>query len=65
MQYVIPGMMAMMGMTHRQGVGTGFNQDFNSGVMDRFRTLPIGRGSVLIAKIVGRARPDDGRDRPC
>ncbi|MGQ4272393.1 ABC transporter permease, partial [Nocardiopsis changdeensis] len=34
-----------------QGVGTGFNQDFNSGVMDRFRSLPIGRGSVLFAKI--------------
>ncbi|CAM5557674.1 hypothetical protein SGLAM104S_04328 [Streptomyces glaucescens] len=32
-------------------MGTGFNQDFNSGVMDRFRSLPIGRGSVLFAKI--------------
>ncbi|MFH8974044.1 ABC transporter permease [Streptomyces sp. NPDC017890] len=50
-QYVIPGLMAMMGMTMAQGVGTGFNQDFNSGVMDRFRSLPIGRGSVLFAKI--------------
>ncbi|MEU9557530.1 ABC transporter permease [Streptomyces fumanus] len=50
-QYVIPGLMAMMGMNMAQGVGTGFNQDFNSGVMDRFRSLPIGRGSVLFAKI--------------
>ncbi|GGU77963.1 transport permease protein [Streptomyces filipinensis] len=50
-QYVIPGMIAMMSMTLSQGVGTGFSQDFNSGVMDRFRTLPIGRGSVLFAKI--------------
>ncbi|MEG3626385.1 ABC transporter permease [Streptomyces poriticola] len=50
-QYVVPGLMAMMGMTMAQGVGTGFNQDFNSGVMDRFRSLPIGRGSVLFAKI--------------
>ncbi|WKE72006.1 ABC transporter permease [Streptomyces sp. WP-1] len=50
-QYVIPGMLAMMSMTLSQGVGTGFSQDFNSGVMDRFRTLPIGRGSVLFAKI--------------
>lgn len=32
-------------------MGTGFNQDFNTGVMDRFRSLPIGRGSVLFAKI--------------
>ncbi|WP_329341419.1 ABC transporter permease [Streptomyces sp. NBC_01352] len=50
-QYVVPGLMAMMGMNMAQGVGTGFNQDFNTGVMDRFRSLPIGRGSVLFAKI--------------
>ncbi|WP_282702226.1 MULTISPECIES: ABC transporter permease [unclassified Streptomyces] len=50
-QYVVPGMMAMMGMSMAMAVGTGFNQDFNSGVMDRFRSLPIGRGSVLFAKI--------------
>ncbi|MGW0764723.1 ABC transporter permease [Streptomyces sp. NPDC002676] len=50
-QYVIPGMLAMMSMTMSQGVGTGFSQDFNSGVMDRFRSMPIGRGSVLFAKI--------------
>ncbi|MFI9149267.1 ABC transporter permease [Streptomyces sp. NPDC053367] len=50
-QYVVPGLMAMMGMNIAQGVGTGFNQDFNTGVMDRFRSLPIGRGSVLFAKI--------------
>jgi oleandomycin transport system permease protein len=50
-QYVVPGMMAMMGMNMAMAVGTGFNEDFNSGVMDRFRSLPIGRGSVLFAKI--------------
>jgi oleandomycin transport system permease protein len=50
-QYVIPGMLAMMGMSLAQSVGTGFNTDFTSGVMDRFRSLPIGRGSVLFAKI--------------
>ncbi|MBA2948715.1 ABC transporter permease [Streptomyces himalayensis] len=51
-QYVVPGLMAMTSMNISMGVGTGFNQDFQSGVMDRFRSLPIGRGSVLIAKIV-------------
>ena len=50
-QYVIPGMIAMMSMNIAQGVGTGFNEDFNKGIMDRFRSLPIGRGSVLVAKI--------------
>jgi oleandomycin transport system permease protein len=49
--YVVPGLMAMMGMNIAMGVGTGFNQDFQTGVMDRFRSLPISRASVLIAKI--------------
>ncbi|WP_447037041.1 ABC transporter permease [Streptomyces sp. DSM 118878] len=51
-QYVVPGMMAMMSMNIAMAVGTGFNQDFQNGIMDRFRTLPIGQGSVLFAKIV-------------
>ncbi|GHJ38058.1 ABC transporter permease [Streptomyces sp. TS71-3] len=51
-RYVVPGLMAMMGMNLAMGVGTGFNQDFQTGVMDRFRSLPIARSSVLIAKIV-------------
>jgi oleandomycin transport system permease protein len=50
--YVIPGLMAMMGMNIAQAVGTGINDDFKKGVMDRFRTMPIARSSVLIAKIV-------------
>ncbi|WP_128381693.1 ABC transporter permease [Streptomyces cavernae] len=49
--YVVPGLMAMMGMNLAMGVGTGFNQDFQTGVMDRFRSMPIARSSVLIAKI--------------
>ncbi|MCL6732645.1 ABC transporter permease [Streptomyces neyagawaensis] len=50
-QYVIPGLMAMLGMNIAMGVGTGFNEDFQKGIMDRFRSLPIGRSSVLLAKI--------------
>ncbi|MGW0824665.1 ABC transporter permease [Streptomyces sp. NPDC002845] len=50
-QYVVPGLMAMMGMNIAMGVGTGFNEDFQKGIMDRFRALPIGRSSVLLAKI--------------
>ncbi|MFE4643623.1 ABC transporter permease [Streptomyces sp. NPDC056730] len=49
--YVIPGLMAMMGMNIAMAVGTGVNDDFRKGVMDRFRTMPIARSSVLIAKI--------------
>ncbi|AVZ72665.1 ABC transporter [Streptomyces lunaelactis] len=50
--YVIPGLMAMMGLNIAMAVGTGVNDDFKKGVMDRFRSMPIARSSVLIAKIV-------------
>ncbi|WKX69993.1 ABC transporter permease [Streptomyces sp. XD-27] len=50
--YFIPGMMAMGGIQIAMGVGTGLNEDVNTGVMDRFRSLPIARSSVLIAKVI-------------
>ncbi|EST38053.1 hypothetical protein N566_09550 [Streptomycetaceae bacterium MP113-05] len=50
--YLIPGMMAMMGMNIAMAVGTGINEDFRKGVMDRFRSMPIARSSVLVAKVV-------------
>ncbi|WP_045699335.1 ABC transporter permease [Streptomyces rubellomurinus] len=50
-QFMIPGLLGQTGMTLALAVGTGLNSDFQTGVMDRFRTLPIGRASVLLAKI--------------
>ncbi|WP_424214028.1 ABC transporter permease [Streptomyces sp. BI20] len=50
--YLIPGLMAMMGMNIAMAVGSGVHDDFKKGVMDRFRSMPIARSSVLIAKIV-------------
>lgn len=50
--YLMPGMMAMMSMSIAMAVGTGINEDFRKGVMDRFRSMPIARSSVLIAKVV-------------
>ncbi|MGW7330039.1 ABC transporter permease [Streptomyces sp. NPDC054840] len=50
--YLIPGLMAMMGLNIAMAVGTGVNDDFKKGVMDRFRSMPIARSSVLIAKII-------------
>ncbi|MER0246642.1 ABC transporter permease [Streptomyces sp. HSW2009] len=50
--YVIPGLMAMGGLNIAMSVGTGVNDDFSKGVMDRFRTMPIARSSVLIAKLI-------------
>ena len=54
-QYLVPGMMAMMSTSLAMGVGTGLNEDFNKGVMDRFRAMPIARSSVLLAKAVVEA----------
>ncbi len=51
-QYMVPGMLGQIGLNLAMAVGTGLNTDFTTGVMDRFRTLPIGRGSVLIAKLL-------------
>ncbi|MFD3918106.1 ABC transporter permease [Streptomyces sp. NPDC058595] len=50
--YLVPGLMAMMGLNVSMAVGSGINEDFQKGVMDRFRTMPIARSSVLVAKIV-------------
>lgn len=50
--YLIPGLLAMSGLQLSTAVGAGINEDFRKGVMDRFRTMPIARSSVLIAKIV-------------
>ncbi|MFK0253186.1 ABC transporter permease [Streptomyces sp. NPDC090445] len=50
--YLVPGMMAMTGLNIAMAVGTGVNEDFKKGIMDRFRSMPIARSSVLIAKIV-------------
>ncbi|MEI7033786.1 ABC transporter permease [Streptomyces pratensis] len=52
LNYLVPGLMAMMGMNIAMAVGTGVNDDFRKGVMDRFRTMPIARSCVLVAKIV-------------
>ncbi|MET7796649.1 ABC transporter permease [Streptomyces decoyicus] len=52
LQGLVPGMMGIMAVNIAMAVGTGVNEDFRKGVMDRFRTMPIARSSVLIAKIV-------------
>ncbi|MGK5632407.1 ABC transporter permease [Streptomyces sp. URMC 123] len=50
--YVMPGLLAMTGLNIALAVGVGVNTDFATGVMDRFRAMPIARSSVLIAKVV-------------
>ncbi|GHF32587.1 transport permease protein [Streptomyces mashuensis] len=50
--YLVPGLMAMTGIQIAMAVGSGVHEDFKKGVMDRFRTMPIARSSVLVAKII-------------
>lgn len=50
--FLVPGLMVILGMTVAMAVGLGVNDDFRTGVMDRFRTMPIARSSVLLAKVV-------------
>ncbi|MGX1755430.1 ABC transporter permease [Streptomyces lydicus] len=50
--FLVPGLMVILGMTIAMAVGVGVNDDFRTGVMDRFRAMPIGRSSVLLAKVV-------------
>ncbi|MEZ0064705.1 oleandomycin transport system permease protein [Streptacidiphilus sp. MAP12-20] len=54
-QYMVPGMLGQIGISLAMAVGTGLNSDFTTGVMDRFRTLPIGRASVLVAKLLSES----------
>ncbi|SEM08721.1 ABC transporter permease [Streptacidiphilus jiangxiensis] len=54
-QYMIPGMFGQIGLSLAMAVGTGLNTDFTTGVMDRFRTMPIARSSVLIAKLLAES----------
>ncbi|MDH6575002.1 ABC transporter permease [Kitasatospora sp. MAP5-34] len=50
-QYMIPGLLGTTGLNLAMAVGTGLNSDFQTGVMDRFRTLPIARSAVLLSKL--------------
>ncbi|WP_327069478.1 ABC transporter permease [Kitasatospora sp. NBC_01302] len=54
-QYLIPGLLGSTGLNLAMAVGTGLNSDLATGVMDRFRSLPIARSSVLVGKMLAEA----------
>ncbi|MBR7827354.1 ABC transporter permease [Actinospica sp. MGRD01-02] len=51
-EYLIPGIFVQMLSFGSIGVGIKLNSDFDKGLMDRFRSLPIARVSVLSAHLV-------------
>src|SRR3569833_3513465 len=51
--WVLPGLVAQMGMFASMGLGTSLCEDIQKGVFDRFRSLPIARSAPLIGAVVG------------
>ena len=49
-QFAIAGLLAMNLTTSSMGTAVGLSTDLNSGVIDRFRTLPMWRPSVLVGR---------------
>jgi ABC-2 type transport system permease protein len=52
--YLLPGLIAQTIAFGIIGAGTATATDFNSGVVDRFKSLPITRLAVITAQIVGQ-----------
>lgn len=50
--FAIPGMLVLNLVTITVGTGVGLCMDVNSGVIDRFRTLPMWRPGILVARSV-------------
>jgi oleandomycin transport system permease protein len=51
-QYLVPGIMVQVASFAAQVTGVALNADFSTGVMDRFRSLPIARSAVLSGRII-------------
>ncbi|SFF83465.1 ABC-2 type transport system permease protein [Actinacidiphila alni] len=50
--FAIPGLLVFNQVTVTVGTGVGLSTDVNTGVIDRFRTLPMWRPGVLVARSV-------------
>ena len=50
--FALPGMLVFNQVTITVGTAVGLSMDVNSGIVDRFRTLPMWRASVLMARSV-------------
>lgn len=52
--YLLPGLLGQSVAFGVLGAGTATSTDFSSGVMDRFKSLPVSRLSVITAQVVGQ-----------
>ena len=55
LQYLLPGSLVMAVLMVSMYAGIGLNTDRTSGVLDRFRTLPIWRPAVIVGALLGDA----------
>ncbi|WP_026923505.1 ABC transporter permease [Glycomyces arizonensis] len=53
LQSLVPGLFVMLTLMATMQSGTSFCDDLNSGLFDRFRSMPIGRSAPLIGAAVG------------
>src|ERR1700677_4474170 len=51
-KYAIAGMIALNLTTSAMGTAVGLSNDLNSGIIDRFRTLPMWRPAVLVGRSI-------------
>ena len=49
--FAIAGLLALNLTTSAMGTAVGLSNDLNSGVIDRFRTLPMWKAAVLVGRI--------------
>src|ERR1700754_3820165 len=54
--FAIAGLLALNLTTSSMGTAVGLSNDLNSGVIDRFRTLPLWRQSVLVGRSLADLR---------
>nr|MDT0665916.1 ABC transporter permease [Micromonospora sp. DSM 115978] len=52
-QFVIPGIMVQTVLSGTMWTGIGLNTDIQSGIFDRFRSLPIARSAPLLGAVLG------------
>ncbi len=50
--FALAGLMMLNLTTSAMGTGVGLSDDLNSGVIDRFRTLPMWRAAVLVGRTI-------------
>ncbi|KJS53065.1 ABC transporter permease [Streptomyces rubellomurinus] len=53
LQFVLPGIIVQSMTLLTASVGTGLATDLNTGIFDRFRSMPIGRSAPLVGAILG------------